>query len=55
MICGTCRGSGNLVNWQQGRLEYWTCQPCGGSGVRIQYGPALHHQSRPLPYREERL
>jgi hypothetical protein len=39
-LCALCRGSGNHVCMQNGRIEWWPCQACGGAGVRVQYGPA---------------
>lgn len=37
-LCPVCRGAGSIVTFSRG-LEYWPC-PCGGSGVRLQHGPA---------------
>jgi DnaJ-class molecular chaperone len=41
MTCKLCRGSGNLVHFEEGRPIYWTCPCCGGSGVSVQHGPAM--------------
>jgi len=37
-LCPVCRGAGSIVTFSRG-LEYWPCV-CGGSGVRLQHGPA---------------
>lgn len=34
MLCNLCDGAGNLAKWFRGKIEYWTCPCCGGSGVR---------------------
>lgn len=34
MTCALCKGSGNHVCWQGGRIEWWTCDACCGAGVR---------------------
>lgn len=39
-LCGLCRGSGNFTCLQDGRREFWTCQACGGAGVRAMHGSA---------------
>lgn len=41
MTCPCCRGAGNQVTVTAGRIEWWVCAPCGGAGVRVQYGPAV--------------
>ena len=40
MICTLCKGSGTLLDTKNG-LEFWVCPCCGGSGVRITYGPSF--------------
>ena len=40
MICNLCKGLGNIFIMQESQREFWTCQACGGAGVRIMFGPA---------------
>lgn len=42
MICPVCRGAGNVGVFP----NLWRCWPCGGSGVRVQFGPALYGQGK---------
>lgn len=42
-MCALCRGAGNRFVVQSGALEWWTCQACGGAGVRSLQGPASVH------------
>lgn len=37
-FCVVCRGTGNVGSFPR----FWTCGPCGGSGVQVQHGPALY-------------
>jgi len=37
-MCPTCRGTGNLYTPP---AEWWDCPACAGSGVRVQFGPAM--------------
>lgn len=50
-LCPLCRGMGSTLTATKSHgYEWWTCAPCGGSGVRVQYGPtALHAPERVLP------
>jgi hypothetical protein len=41
LICALCRGAGSRFCMQNGEREWWDCQACGGTGVRVQFGPAL--------------
>lgn len=38
-LCKLCRGSGNFVSFRP--LTFWQCHYCGGTGVRVQFGPAV--------------
>lgn len=44
-LCAVCRGAGNLVTFTHG-MQFWDCLYCGGSGVRVQYGPAMLSRKR---------
>lgn len=39
-ICALCRGRGSIFCVQAKQAEWWTCQACGGAGVRVMHGPA---------------
>ena len=39
-LCPVCKGSGTILTTKRG-LEWWTCL-CGGTGVVVQYGPAVY-------------
>lgn len=46
-ICPVCRGDGSKFTLTKSHgMEWWTCAPCGGSGVRVQYGPAMYLRAR---------
>lgn len=45
MICQLCHGFGSLLCVQSSKLEWWSCQACGGAGTRVVFGPptiAIH-------------
>ena len=40
VICSLCKGAGNLVCFENGKPEWWSCPKCGGSGCCALHGPA---------------
>lgn len=39
-ICQLCKGMGARVAYYAGTgFQFWSCQGCGGAGVRFMYGP----------------
>ena len=38
-LCAVCQGTGCIVTHRNGTRQFWDCHYCGGSGVRVQYGP----------------
>lgn len=58
MIChvSPCNGAGWIVaRRKDGRLEWWPCPACGGTGVTVQYGPPKIRSHATTHARKEKI